>query len=104
MKNNKDTPHTPKDLLAELQVLVTEAETMLADSTSEHSSEAVGGLRARLGAAQERFAELYEDARKKVVAGARQTDTAIRENPYQSMAIALGVGVLVGVLVGRRSK
>jgi len=104
MKNNKDTVHTPKELLTELQSLVAEAETMMADSLTEHSAEALGNLRARFGAAQERMGELYDSAKKKVVAGAKCTDTAIRENPYQSMAIALGVGVLVGVLVGRRTK
>jgi len=104
MKNNKDSAHTPKELLTELQTLVAEAETMLADSVTEHSSEALGNLRARFGAAQERMGELYDGAKKKVVAGAKYTDTAIRENPYQALAIALGVGVLIGVLVGRRTK
>ena len=104
MKNNKDTTHTPKELLTELKSLVSEAETMMADSLTEHSSEAIGNLRARFGAAQERMGEFYDTAKKKVVDGAKCTDTAIRENPYQSMAIALGVGVLVGVLVGRRTK
>jgi ElaB/YqjD/DUF883 family membrane-anchored ribosome-binding protein len=104
MKNNKDTVHTPKELLTELQSLVSEAESMMADSLTEHSSEALASLRERFGAAQERMGELYDTAKKRVVAGAKCTDTAIRENPYQSMAIALGVGVLVGVLVGRRSK
>jgi ElaB/YqjD/DUF883 family membrane-anchored ribosome-binding protein len=104
MKNNKESAHTPKELLAELQTLVSDAETMMADSLTEHSSEALGNLRARFDSAQERMGQLYEGAKKKVVAGAKCTDTAIRENPYQSMAIALGVGVLVGVLVGRRTK
>ena len=35
---------------------------------------------------------------------AQCTDQAIRANPYQSLAIAAGVGILVGVLIGRRSK
>jgi ElaB/YqjD/DUF883 family membrane-anchored ribosome-binding protein len=104
MKNNLDTAHTPKDLLNELQALVVEAESMMADSLSEHSTEALGNLRARFGAAQERFADIYEGAKKKVVAGAKYTDATIRENPYQSLAIAAGVGLIVGVLLGRRSK
>jgi len=104
MKNNKDTVHTPKELLTELQALVAEAETMIAGSPSDHSADALGNLHSRFSAAQERFSDLYTGARKKVVAGAKYTDAAIRENPYQSLAIALGVGVLVGVLVGRRSK
>jgi len=104
MKSNKDTAHTPKELLHDLQALVTEAETLITDSASEQSGEVVENLRARFSAAQERFSELYEGAKKKVVAGAKCTDETIRANPYQSIAIAAGVGLLIGVLVGRRSK
>ena len=104
MKSNKDTAHTPKELLHDLQALVVEAENMLTDSVSEHSNEAVENLRARISAAQERFSDLYEGARKKVVSGAKCTDETIRANPYQSLAIAIGVGALAGVLLGRRSK
>jgi len=43
-------------------------------------------------------------AKKKVVAGAKYTDSTIRENPYRALAIAAGVGLLVGVLLGRRSQ
>jgi ElaB/YqjD/DUF883 family membrane-anchored ribosome-binding protein len=104
MKNNQEIAHTPKELLAELQALVAEAETMMADSVAEHSSDAIEALRARFLAAQERFAAIYETTKKKVVAGAKCTDAAIRENPYQALALAAGVGLLVGVLLGRRGK
>lgn len=104
MKNNKDAAHTPKELLAELKTLVAEAETMMADSLSEHSADAMSNLRNRFSAAHERFSELYDDTKKKVVAGAKFTDSKIRENPYQSVALALGIGVLLGLVVGRRSK
>ena len=106
MKNNNitTTAQTPKELLNDLHALVQEAEKMMGDSISEHTADAVGALRVRFDAAQERLGELYEGARKKVVAGAKYTDTAIRENPYQAIAIAVGAGLLVGVLLGRRSK
>jgi ElaB/YqjD/DUF883 family membrane-anchored ribosome-binding protein len=104
MKNNQDTAHTPKELLTDLQALVAEAETMIADSLSEHSADAIDSLRSRFVAAQERFTDAYAGARKKVIAGAKYTDETIRANPYQSLAIAAGVGLLVGVLLGRRSK
>jgi ElaB/YqjD/DUF883 family membrane-anchored ribosome-binding protein len=104
MKNHKEPAHTPKELLTELKTLVSEAETMMADSLTEHTSDALGNLRERFGAVQERFSDAYDRTKKKVVAGAKYTDTTIRENPYQSIAVALGVGVLLGVLLGRRSK
>jgi ElaB/YqjD/DUF883 family membrane-anchored ribosome-binding protein len=103
MKNNKATAQTPQDLLNDLHTLVAEAEKMMGDSLSEHSAEAVSALRTRCEAASERLGEMYEGAKTHVVAGAKRTDAAIRENPYQSLAIAAGVGLLVGVLLGRRS-
>lgn len=105
MKNKNDsTPQTPSDLLQDLRTLVADAEKMMGDSLSEHSAEAMSALRVRFEAAQERLAEFYAGARQKVVAGAKCTDEAIRANPYQALAIALGAGLLVGVLLGRRSR
>ena len=105
MKNNtKSTAQTPQDLLDDLRKLVADAETMAGDSISEHTADAVNALRTRFDAAQERLSDLYDGARTKVIAGARYTDATIRANPYQSLAIAAGVGLLVGVLLGRRSK
>ncbi len=105
MKNRPHSPaETPQDLLNDLRALVVEAEQMMEDSVSEHSQEAIEAVRVRFAAAQERLAQLCESTKKKVVAGARYTDETIRENPYQSLAVALGVGVLVGVLIGRRSR
>jgi ElaB/YqjD/DUF883 family membrane-anchored ribosome-binding protein len=104
MKNNKESAHTAGELLTELKALVAEAETMMADSLTEHTSEAIGALRDRFGAAQERFSEMYDNTRKRIAAGAKATDETIRENPYQSIAVALGVGVVLGVLLGRRGR
>ncbi|MDB6169950.1 MAG: hypothetical protein JWM88_2814 [Verrucomicrobia bacterium] len=103
MKHTKEG-HTPKELLSELKALVAEAEAVMGDAAAaDESGELLGGVRARFEAAQERFSEIYDGARRKVVDSAKYTDTAIRENPYQALAIAAGVGVLVGVLVGRRN-
>jgi ElaB/YqjD/DUF883 family membrane-anchored ribosome-binding protein len=104
MKNNSaNVAQTPQDLLNDLHKLVADAEAMIGASISEHTGEAVGALRARYDSAQERLGELYTGAREKVVAGAKYTDETIRANPYQTIAIAAGVGLLVGVLVGRRN-
>lgn len=104
MKNkNSPVAQTPQDLLHDLQALVADAEKMIGDSVGEHTTDAVASLRARFEAAQERFGDLYDGARQRVVAGAKYTDETIRANPYQSIAIAAGVGLLVGLLIGRQS-
>ena len=105
MKNRTaTTAQTPAALLNDLRALVTEAEKVLNDAPHADGAEAVTTLRARFDAAQERFADLYASAKKNVTAGAKYTDDAIRANPYHSLAIALGAGLLIGVLIGRRSK
>lgn len=94
----------PEELLNDLRALVGEAEKMIGETAGEESEALLASLRERFSDAQERFSEVYDGARKKVIAGAKYTDTTIRENPYQSLAVALGIGVLVGVLVGRRGR
>jgi len=98
------TTETPDDILNELRALVGEAEKILEGTADENRELSCASLRERYEAARERLADHYERARQKAIAGAKFTDQAIRENPYQSLAIAVGVGVLAGVLIGRRSK
>ena len=104
MKNNQEAAQSPKELLNELQALVIEAEKMMGESISEHTEDAMNGLRSRFDAAHERLGVIYDGAKRRVVSGAKHTDEAIRANPYQSLAIAAGVGMLLGVLLGRRTK
>ena len=75
---------------------------MTSDTLSEQSTEVLGNLRERFGAAKEQFGRVYDGARVKIAAGAKYTDESIRANPYQSIAIATGVGLLIGLLIGRR--
>jgi ElaB/YqjD/DUF883 family membrane-anchored ribosome-binding protein len=104
MKNRHNSEsQTPADLLNDLRTLVVDAEKMIEASVSEHTDEAMTALRARYAAAQERVGELCTSAKKNITAGAKYTDETIRANPYQSIAIAAGVGLLVGVLIGRRN-
>ena len=102
MQNHKRSTRTPGELLEELQTLVVEAEAMINESVGKHSAEAFRALRRRFGDARERFTDVYDDARRTVVAGAERTDAAIRAKPYHSLGIALGAGILAGVLLGRR--
>ncbi len=107
MKNNTPAALSPAELLLELKALTVEAETMMAESLSGHSAHAFENLRERCDSAQQRFSQVCNGARKKVAAGARYADEAIHANPYQSLAIAAGCGLLigglVGVMIGRRN-
>jgi ElaB/YqjD/DUF883 family membrane-anchored ribosome-binding protein len=56
--------------------------------------------------AANRLSGALNDAKTKIqestTAGAKATDRAIREHPYEAIGIAFGVGVLIGVLINRR--
>jgi len=104
MKARNDTHHdSPEQLIERISNLMGEAEALLAGPASEGASEKFGEIRARLEAVQTRLVDFYGDARKKVVTGVKATDATIRSHPYESLAIALGVGVLIGALI-RRSR
>ena len=105
MKTETDsTTQTPEDILNELRSLVSEAEKLLGQMPAGNCGceATLAALRERCEAAQERFSAAYQETKRKVVAGAKSADEAIRDNPYQSMAIALGLGLLAGALLGRR--
>ena len=94
---------TPEEVMNELRSLVDEAEKILGQGPGGNCEATMAALREKLEAAQARVAELYAEARRKVAAGAKYTDETIRDHPYQSIAMALGLGLIAGVLIGRRS-
>jgi ElaB/YqjD/DUF883 family membrane-anchored ribosome-binding protein len=59
-------------------------------------------MRARLSSAIESAKATYNRLEGKAVAGAKATDKAIRAHPYESLGVAFGMGLLVGVLMGRK--
>jgi ElaB/YqjD/DUF883 family membrane-anchored ribosome-binding protein len=72
-------------------------------ATADVAGEKVGEARKRLAAALDRAKEIAVRVREKSVQGAKATDEAIHEHPYQAIAIGMGVGALIGYLLGRRS-
>lgn len=103
MKTSSDTKHTPEELIAQINHLMEEAEALLVGPAAEKIGDKVSDLQHRLRNAQERLGEIYSNARDKVVDGAKATDKTIRSHPYESLAVALGVGVLLGALLRRNN-
>jgi ElaB/YqjD/DUF883 family membrane-anchored ribosome-binding protein len=85
----------------ELGQLAEEA-TALLNATADVAGEHVGAARKRLATALERGKEIYGQVREKAVEGAKATDQAVHEHPYQAIAIGVGVGAILGYLLSRR--
>lgn len=88
-------------LMADLKTVTHDAEAIL-KATAGQTGEKMGELRARLSSALESAKATCARVQEKTVAGARVADKTIREHPYESIGTAFGIGLLIGVLVGRR--
>jgi ElaB/YqjD/DUF883 family membrane-anchored ribosome-binding protein len=92
-------------VLADLRALRHDSEELL-KATAGDVSEKAREARARLTAALERSKSTIEELQSQALAGAKaaakKADAVIREHPYESLGVAFGVGLVIGVLVGRR--
>jgi ElaB/YqjD/DUF883 family membrane-anchored ribosome-binding protein len=94
---NKQTRAISNDM----GTLAEDASALLA-ATADVAGDKVAEARKRLAAALEHGKELLGRVREKAVGGAKATDQLVRENPYQTIAIVLGVGAVIGYIVARR--
>lgn len=92
-------------LVADLKLVVADAEELLA-ATASLTGEKVTAMRARmqdnLRAARLKLAEAEEAVLVKTKEVAKATDNYVHEHPWKSIGVAAGVGLLVGLLIGRR--
>ena len=98
-------PVTTSKLMDDLRAVVRDTEELLratATQTGEKAEEArkrataaVERARARLHEAQTSAVEMGDEAMK-------ATENYVRENPWQAIGIAAGVGLVLGVLLTRR--
>ena len=63
-------------------------------------------MRAKVGeslaVAKVKMTEAEQAALVKAKAAAEATDNYVHENPWQAVGIAAGVGLVIGLLIGRR--
>jgi ElaB/YqjD/DUF883 family membrane-anchored ribosome-binding protein len=96
----KDQTMSAEAIMKQLKAVAEDAEDLIkatAGDLSERAKAARGRLVTTLEAAQETCERLQD----KAAAGAKATDKAIRNHPYESIGIAFGVGLVIGVLVCR---
>ena len=94
---DKQTQATSSDM----GTLAEDARALMA-ATADVAGEKVSEARKRLAAALESGKQILGRVKDKAVEGAKATDEAVREHPYQALAIAFGVGAIAGYLISRR--
>ena len=88
-------------LVSDLKTVTRDAEQLL-KTVSGESGNGSRAIRMRLASAIESAKASYHRLEEKTVAGAKATDKAIRTHPYESLGVAFGMGLLVGVLMARK--
>jgi len=94
---NKETQATHNDIGS-----LAEDARALMSATADVAGEKVGEARKRLAAALDSAKHIAANVRDKAVAGAKVADQTVRENPYQAIAIGVGVGAILGYILARR--
>jgi ElaB/YqjD/DUF883 family membrane-anchored ribosome-binding protein len=106
---NKSTelsnPASIEELIVNIKKMMDEVEA-IADNSTKDNGEADNRLsdwKNRLSRVTSRLGDACQTVRSRVVTGTRKADETIREHPYESLAVAVGFGILVGTLLRRRN-
>lgn len=94
-----------QQLVHDIKSVIADAEEVL-NATADQAGEKVDNLRARVNArlhdAKVRLAHAEAVLVDKSKAAAQATDAYVHESPWTAVGIAAGVGLLVGLVIGRR--
>lgn len=96
---------TTEQLVSDLKSVMSNAEALL-KATSAQTGERIQEVRARaeesLRQARTRVDEIEQHALRTAREMAGAADEYVRGNPWQSIGVAASVGLLLGLLLGRR--
>ena len=99
------TNSSKQKLVSDMKVVVSDAEEILR-ATAGVAGEKMVDLRERIAErlrdAKLRLADAEAVLVDKTKAAARATDDFVNDNPWQAVGIAAGIGLLLGIIIGRR--
>ena len=87
-------------LVKDLRLVVQDAEDLIR-ATAGEVNEKTKHARARLVQTLEKAKESALELQAKAAEKAKVADEVIRQHPYESMGVAFGLGLLLGVIVNR---
>lgn len=102
---NEITADQKDKLTSDLRVVIADAKELLrmtADEVGEEAADLRGRLQARMNQAKADLVHLQEVAVARAKAAGHATDEFVHENPWKSIGIAAGLGLVVGLLISRR--
>jgi ElaB/YqjD/DUF883 family membrane-anchored ribosome-binding protein len=106
MPEETDFPSNNKEkFIADMKAVVSDVEEILRETTGI-AGDRIGELRERIASrlhdAKTRIADAEEMLVGRTKAAVRATDDYVNENPWRAAGIAAGIGLLLGISIGRR--
>lgn len=92
-------------LMSDLRVGIADAGELLrmtADQAGESAADLRSRVQAQMNQAKSELVHLQEAAVVKAKAAGHAADEFVHDNPWKSIGIAAGVGLVIGLLVSRR--
>lgn len=102
--NDMTAAHKDK-LMADLRLVIHDAEELLrlgAEQTGASATEWRARVEERVSRAKLKLEDLQDSAVAKAKAAGHAADDYVHEHPWKAIGAAAGVGLIVGLLIGRR--
>jgi ElaB/YqjD/DUF883 family membrane-anchored ribosome-binding protein len=99
------TDVTKEKLVSDLKVVVADAEELLRITANQAGDKVVelrGKIERHLDTARASLVDAQAAAIERAKQVGRVTDDYVHENPWRSVGVAAGIGLVVGLLIGRR--
>jgi len=100
-RSAEEIEESTERLLQDLKAVVQDGEELLRAGAQE-LGERGNAAREKLTAALEIAKETRRKLEERAIQSAKAADQFIRDNPYQSIGIAFGVGMVFGIIMNRR--
>lgn len=102
---NTETAVTKEKLTQDLKIVIADAEELLR-ATASQAGEKVAVAREKIQDSMHRakikLAEAEDVMIDKTKQAARATDEYVHDHPWRAVGVAAGIGLIVGLLIGRR--
>lgn len=99
------TDVTKEKLISDFKIVVADAEELLKATAGQAGDKAVelrAKIQSRLADAKLQLASAQDAMVEKAKLVGHATDDYVHDNPWRSVGIAAGVGLVIGLLIGRR--
>jgi ElaB/YqjD/DUF883 family membrane-anchored ribosome-binding protein len=100
-RSAEEIEESTERLLQDLKAVVQDGEELLRAGAQE-LGERGNAAREKLTAALEIAKETRRKLEERAIQSAKAADQFIRDNPYQTIGIAFGIGMVFGIIMNRR--